>query len=598
MDPLHSLKTSLSMPALNCNAPPPLVDTGNMPSLEQLSRQLTEHITAGARPGQVTIAAQALNACAVNLTSQIDLLKHDLMAGLPTKEREETARLQATTQKLLDNGGNIAPSTTPGTEQHGLALHMRQIIQRLSGADYLARGRAMLDFVGGVLANDANESTGGVARHAGTALSVALRTGTLVVLTTLLRQMVGFALEKNFQNMDNNASFTPRMISGIASLLIGPALNLAGAARDEINGSATTASRASRLAMGLIGIGGLYIASAYDPVAVIGDRMSSIGPQLAAYTLSRDVIQTFFPLHDNGGINAKGLFCSSVMYGMAQMLLGEGMTNLAPQSGAEYVMSQAGRLAEHMASWSTAASLSAMVIEPNYLHDLMRSCLNATVEMFDDIQRPALMRYFSSQRKTDASSAESESLTAKPFETSSGDMRSEKNDAGLASEQEYPSLSSTLSSPVFFKKPRADHASTMTLRSEAVGGNRSSAEQLQRRREGLRIGLDQCRVGAGRWPTRAQFADQMLTTCAMRTSVFEAIVGIAVTVATALSKTDLAKSSQAHLVHMLIGGLVMVGYPAFVGAHLVKPPGEDSANQREETKPGQDKLTTSTPSSS
>jgi|GEM_PF-1909521 len=588
MNPLHYLKSAFSMPAINFNASSFDSAVVRTPSIESLSAQLEADMMTHGAPDHVQIPRQTLHACAESLIRQTDALKSDLLAGLSAKELKETVLLEDTTEKLLKDGGDIKLTTTPGTEQHGLAIHLRQVIQRLPAADYLERGGALLDFAGAVLANDPNESTSNAARHAGTALSVVMRTGTLVVLTTLLRQMVGFALESNFQKMGEHASFTPRMISGIASLLIGPGLNLIGGVRDECNGSATTVSRAARLAMGLISIGGLCIASAYDPVDVVGYKMSSIGPQLAAYTLSRDLIQVLFPLHDNGGINANGLLYSSLMYGIAQMLLGEGMMTLAPQSGAEYVMSQAGRLAEGMASWATAAGVTATMIEPNYIHDLIKSCLNAMVEIFDDIQRPAWMHYFSGDSETDAMAAETGSLSAQWREMALGDESIDD------SEHEYPSLSRMLSPPFFTQKQRVDHASTMTLRSQAVGGNTASFEHLPRQRAGLRIGLDPCRVGAGRWPTRAQFADQMLTTCAMRTSVFEAVVGIAVTVAAALSETDLPKSTQAHFINLLVGGLVMVGYPAFVAAHLVKPPGEDATSQDGGEGLGREMLTTKT----
>ncbi len=88
-----------------------------------------------------------------------------------------------------------------------------------------------------------------------------------------------------------------------------------------------------------------------------------------------------------------GLMCSSFMYCIAQLLLSEGMVNFAPQSGAEYLVSQAGQLADPMADWAAAAAASAAItlLEPNYLHDLMRSAMNAAVEIFDELQRPALM---------------------------------------------------------------------------------------------------------------------------------------------------------------------------------------------------------------
>ncbi len=194
-------------------------------------------------------------------------------------------------------------TTQAGTDEHLIASHMRQHLQRHPSTGFMERGRALLDCVGNLLANDVNLMSGNASRRMGNVMAVAARTGTIVVLTTLLRQMVGFALEQNFRSLGNNASLTRRMVAGIASLLIGPGLNLAGAVRDERNGTATATSRISRVWMGLLSLGGLIIALAYNPVEVVGFKLAAIGPEMAAYTLVRDFIQVFFPLHSNGGTN-------------------------------------------------------------------------------------------------------------------------------------------------------------------------------------------------------------------------------------------------------------------------------------------------------
>ncbi|TCL06636.1 hypothetical protein [Sodalis ligni] len=560
MIPLHSLQTKIPVEPLRHDS----VNLGDeadvSSSAESASRQLEWQFNENNALGQTELATEALKTCAINLDRQLDALNGELLATLRPHELNGAERLLASAENLLKNGEDAPLSTLVGTDEDTIAKHLRDQLQRQPSAEFMERGRTLLDCIGSVLANDFTLLSGNAARRTGNVIAVAARTGTIVALTTMLRQLLGFALEQNFHSLGKDASLTPRMVAGIASLLIGPGLNLAGAVRDERNGLATPASRISRTWMGLLSLGGLLIASAYDPVAVIGHKLAAIGPQMAAYTLARDLLQMFFPLHENGGTNATGMLCSGFMYGIAQLLLGEGMVNFAPQSGAEYLISEAGRLGEPMADWA-AASAAMALIEPNHLHDLLRSAMNTAVEMFDELQRPALMRYFSTQQGTGAAQGEAEAAPEK-----------EPLTAGTAA---------FASGAVTTLRSASDKNSSRSISAEpsSAGDKRrrsSSFNGPDQGREGVRIGLDRPRIGAGSWPTSGQLADSMLTTCAMRTSVFEAVVAIALTVSTALQKTRLEQTEQCHIVSALIGGLVMVGYPAFVCAHLTGSSSPDS----------------------
>ncbi|NDL61185.1 hypothetical protein [Acerihabitans arboris] len=398
------------------------------------------------------------------------------------------------------------PSTRPGSAEHQIVLHLRHELRQHPMATFYERGRLMIDFIGAVMSNDFAVISGTLPRCIVNVITVATRTGTIVALATLLRQLAGFALENNFRQLGATASLPPRVVAGIVSMLIGPALNLAGAVRDERNGTATRASRASRIAMGLLSAGALMAVASHRPAFTLGSLMGSFGLQTLTYTLMRDLLQLFFPLHDNGGMNAGGLICSSLFYGAAQGVLGVAMANLAPHSGAGYAIDEADRIAKHMAQWASDASLAAVVIQPDVVHDLLRSALNAFTEVFDDLQRPALMRWF-----------------AKPHD-------------GLREHHDAEAIPAKSGVP----PPRA---------------------------QGVRIGLGRPRIGKGRWPTAGQAAEQFFTTNAMRTSYFAGVVSIALTAASALNGANLSHIDKILVVNSLVAGLVMAGYPAFIAAH-------------------------------
>ncbi|XBS70632.1 hypothetical protein ABK905_05545 [Acerihabitans sp. KWT182] len=528
-----------------CNANDSANTTGR--SSEQLEWQLHESNAVG----QVELPIKTLSECTLRLSEQLDELNKDLLSGLSSDECKGVKRLLDSAGNLLENGENAPLATQAGTGEHEVAQYLRQQLHVQPCAGFMERGRRLIDGIGNVLANDFTFSPGSASRRAGNVIAVATRTGTIVAMTTLLRQMLGFALEHGFQHLGKNAALPPRMVAGVASLLLGPGLNLAGAVRDERNGTATATSRISRIWMGMLSLGGLLIAAAYDPIVVIGHKLAAIGPQMAAYTLSRDLLQTLFPLHENGGTNVPGTVCSGFMYGIAQLLLAEGMTNYASQSGAEYLVAEAGRLAEPMADWATATAAMAL-IEPNHLHDLLRSLMNSAVEMFDELNRTALMRYFSLQGEGSTVQWEAETAAEKEPLTNTIPLTIIAAGAQSAVAESLPGQ------PIAPTPPRENDTH---LRAVSFAAHDIATE-------GVRIGLDRPRIGAGAWPTSSELADNMLTTSAMRTSVFEAVVSIALTVSTALEKTRLEQADQRHIVSALIGGLVMVGYPAFVGAHL------------------------------
>lgn len=367
------------------------------------------------------------------------------------------------------------------------------------------RGRRLADAIRAALTNDDTVMTGKRARQLANILSVVARTGTIVALTTFLRQLIGFAVETHFQKMGAASSMLPRTLVGMTTMLLGPGLNLAGCVRDERNGSATAASRASRIAMMGLSVAGIIAAVEYFPANGICSMMGSFGVQTVFYTLGRDAIQLFFPMHDNGGYDTQGLLFCSLLYGIAQFILGGCMERFAPHSGAGFAMAEADRIARLKANLIYAASAGAAAIRPHRIDDLLRAAFNALTELLDDLLRPRLMWLFGSDLPN-----------APP----------RPNDRRL--HQAIPS---------------------------------SQAD--------LRIGLSTPRIGRGRWPSADEVAEQFLTTNAMRTSLFILTV-IAGAAAAALSHHDTARSERVLMENLVVAGVMVITYPAFIGAHVKK----------------------------
>lgn len=329
-----------------------------------------------------------------SLCVRLDALNGELLASLRPEELSETESMLTTVDNLLKAGANIELSTRPGSAEHQLASHLRRKIRQNPDADIYERGRLMMEYLGGLMNNDDNVNTDDAKRHLANVISVTARTGTIVVIATLARQLIGFFLETHYRSLGESISWPLRIVAGVVSLTLGPALNIAGAVRDEINGTATSISRTSRVAMGVFSAAVLLATLSYRPAFTIGSLMGSFGIQTLVYTLLRDLMQLFFPLRDNGGLNARGLAYSSLMYGAAQALLGFAFTQFAPQSGAGYAMEETDRLTKQMAGWAPAAGLATAAIQPNLVDDLLRSALNGLTEVFDDLQRPTIMRWY------------------------------------------------------------------------------------------------------------------------------------------------------------------------------------------------------------
>lgn len=528
-------------------------------STRNLELQLMQH--AGST--DITLPGPVVTQTLEAVGRHLEAATGDLMATLSGSTLVRAEQLQNDLTLIVNNGHTGAQITSPaGTPEHQLLIGIVRDLaqeQRTQGnvpLTTLERARVAIDHVGAFLSNDIDTNPGTIARLAGNVVSVGVRTGVIVALTTLLRQAVSFSLEKAYQQSGPVASVSPRFAAGVAAMLIGPGLNLAGAIRDEMNHTATTATRLSRVAMGLISIGALAAASGYQPPSVIGNLMGSYGPQMLTYTLARDLVQLFFPMHDNSGMNARGPGSAAVAYGVAQTGLGEAMDYGFPDSGAGYVTrvaanarnqpgsqtsaypgaaesTDATSTVNRMAAWALGTNATSAPpadpaaaqervnaalahLNPNFANDVGRSLMNAATEVFDDLQRPALIRTFGVR-----------DLVA--------NTRASALRQGVDPEEAVRQL-------------RPDQT------------------------EGLRVGMDRPRIGPGHWPTGTQIADQFLNTGAMRTSFLQNIMGVAMTTASAISNTSLSNDSQNHVVNAVVGAVVMLGYGPFIGVHLQRQP--------------------------
>ena len=463
------------------------------------------------------------------------------MAGLSCMERD----LVLTTQTLVEQGAEPAlKQTKAGEPARLLALKVQEYLDGDSEQNGTVHARAIgvLDFLGKVINND---FTGDHARWAANLANVAFRTGLIVALTTVVRQLVGFEIEKALQLGD--ATFSSREIIGFAAMLLGSGLNLAGALRDEINHTATTQSRLSRATMAALSVGALLIASQVGNPSVLSASMSSIGVQTASYTLARDLIQLFFPLHNNATINLGGTLAGGASYSAAQFVTGEAMERFAPSSGAGRVMAVARSVmnsgkavfpapmvewfAEKVAVPAASANTYAVAdrvhsairaLQPDLKQDFTRGVLNAMAEVSDDLMRAGASRALDVKRNQAVARAQAM--------TQGGDP-----EAGVA------------------ELPR-EHT------------------------EGLRMRL------SARLPNATQVADQFLNVSAMRTSAFEIIMGLAMSAAIALEQSSLSEANQAHAVNAVVAGAAALIYPSFVYVDVQSKPASADA------KPGRDQL--------
>lgn len=158
-------------------------------------------------------------------------------------------------------------------------------------------------------------------------LNVTGRTGLIVALTVVLRQVAAYNIEHALREGDSTEA--SRAWAVVAITLMGPALTLMGAIRNECDGTASPASRLGRLCMVSITLGALIAAHVTGASNTLLPTV--IGGSI--YTLARGLANAVIPLQDNAGpANVKAAGVTTAAYGAAQFLLAE-LGQLAPLSG-------------------------------------------------------------------------------------------------------------------------------------------------------------------------------------------------------------------------------------------------------------------------
>ncbi|CAI8742469.1 hypothetical protein EMIT0324P_170032 [Pseudomonas chlororaphis] len=404
------------------------------------------------------------------------------------------------------------------------------------------RAQVLLNFYSSVLRNQFQDDGAG---WAASIHNVVLRDLATVGLTTTLRQLAGMALESHF--ILEGLAPTSRQLIGASVMLLGPCLNLLGVVRDEMNGSATGTSRLSRAAMLGLSLGVLGAASAVNPPGPLS-QLASFATQATIYTTLRDLMQLFIPLKDNvTSLSVSSTAMAGLGYGANQAVASLLMDKLSPHSGAGYPMGVAANiestadtllttlLAQSTANTASTASttdvrtqiVSAIeALRPHLSHDVIRGLINTLAEVGDDLLRPAIARHREVQRLI------------------------------------------------------------TTTRNEAIAEGRDPEEAVNsipaQQRQGLRIYFDTARVpivGSG-FPTTKQFLDQLLTTNAMRTSMFQAIMGATLTAGTVLGKLGMSATQQDWAGYGVAAAIIQIGYTPFLFAHTTRtePPAQSRAD--------------------
>ncbi|UXH79763.1 hypothetical protein [Roseateles amylovorans] len=361
------------------------------------------------------------------------------------------------------------------------------------------------------------------ARWAANLTNASIHTGLIVAVTTTLRQLLGFALERAMTI--GELSDTARHAIGASCLLIGPALNIAGLMRDECQNRATAASRLARVSMLLLSACGLCVAALVGHPPVMASRMSSFGLQMLSYCIARETAQLFFPLTGNSPVRLGGTVIGAGAYGVGQTVTGMGMDAWAPRSGAGWVMAEAARAPrgtsplDSAAHWfiqaadgasglaSTPSRLGDQVraavqrMAPHLPHDLLRGGLNAGGEVLDVLFMP-IATHLLAQREQRQRAAVDVACGRAP-------------------------------------RPRV---------------------------EPLRLTL------RARWPDRNTVTDQCLLGLAQRTSAFETIMAGALAVDSALQGTGLSAGHQSLIVNATVGALAASIYLPFVYTYRREAP--------------------------
>lgn len=286
---------------------------------------LNEHIAAGQQtPLSSGSIHDALQALAIKVDDLIEKKAanggndiHEFVQGITSqihddKQPPDTV-LEIPNLDMFEGSSHSQPSDTLIQRAQTIVNHLGELLGKLTR----------------------NEFEGDLGRWASNLTISGLRTGLVTATLTIIRQLIGFALEKTLQSVA--ASPLTRSVMGAIAQSIGPLLNVLGAIRDECNGTANQETRIARLITLALSVLALT-AAATVPAAL--PALASFGSQMAFYTLAQDLVSLFFPTGDNAKANPGGTAIAGLLNGVLQFLSFTAMNYTAPHSGPGYVMSQ------------------------------------------------------------------------------------------------------------------------------------------------------------------------------------------------------------------------------------------------------------------
>ncbi|WP_448106939.1 hypothetical protein [Pseudomonas azerbaijanoccidentalis] len=389
-----------------------IINMGDCASSQLISTALMEHVPNPDKPVVIDIESGLMGT---------DQTLNEIITTESSDHAVVSADLARTINQLLAGDINAAKDNAP---DNSMAKHIAIKIDEMdssiktdqSPAATIQRAQTITDTLGELLGKlGRNEFEGDLGRWASNLTISGLRTGLVVGTLTTIRQLIGFALEKSLQS--NAASPLTRNVIGAISLMIGPALNIIGAVRDECNGTANTQTRLARLATLTLSMAALATAAA-APQAL--PALASFGPQMAFYSFATDLVNLFLPISDNSKPNPAGTAATAGLNGALQFLVFTAMSNTAPRSGPGYAMSAGSApstasdaLATQLSEWlarnvetAVGGNLSAEnrateILEslaPIIGHDVLRGAYNAGADVTSQVLGGEIMHALQSEK--------------------------------------------------------------------------------------------------------------------------------------------------------------------------------------------------------
>jgi hypothetical protein len=416
------------MPIIDAAARRPAALVAPAPSNDSTPTSAATSPVASATPllpqsgGAWGIATQLSDAASAPPPPQLLLSPDDAQRVMVEARAALTGLIEATAPQLSDAelamvdvvsalGEGERPHAELGTAAHSLGMDLQAALDDMEQAlgrplSEPERLRTLADTLVALLRNDSTAST--AFRWLANVAHVGLRTGLIVGLATAMRQAVGFAAERALTL--GAAADSTRAAIGYAAMALGPALNLVGLLRDELNHSATVQSRLARASMVSVTLATLAAAHEQGIMPLLG----SFGTLATTYSLARDIAQLFLPLQDNAPIDWRSTALGGAGWSALQTPAGVAMDALAPDSGPGYAMAIARRAAQAAEAMLETAGPTASPVEReaaiqgavrdalaevsgHAAHDFIRGAINAVPEVVDDLLRPGLARYYQVQ---------------------------------------------------------------------------------------------------------------------------------------------------------------------------------------------------------